>query len=138
IHKTLNLATAPFQKFPETSHIFKPLLNAVLYFRNLKNNATFISKIMFPLSNVTQTWSVAQRLVSRNVFSTQSFSAKFGSDFTYHAKFFGYIFRNYITNKQERSVQRKFGKYIAFNVLRLKNVAKNQHQANTNIHKTLN
>jgi hypothetical protein len=27
---------------------------------------------------------------------------------------------------------------IAANVLRLKNVAKNQHQANTNIHKTLN
>ncbi len=86
-------------KIPETSHIFKPLLNAVLYFRNLKNNATFISKIRFPLSNVTQTWSVAQRLVSRNGFSTQSFSAKFGSVFTYQAKFFGYIFRNYLTEK---------------------------------------
>jgi hypothetical protein len=58
-------------------------------------------------------------LVSRNVFSTQSFSTKFGSDFRYHAKFFGYIFRNYITKKKERSVQRKFGKYIAFNVMRL-------------------
>ena len=33
---------------------------------------------------------------------------------------------------------RKFGKYIAFNVLRLKNVAKMQHQTITNIHKTLN
>ncbi len=85
-------------KILETSHIFKPLLNAVLYFRNLKN-ATFISKVGFRLSNVTQTWSVAQSLVSRNVFSTQSLSAKFGSDFTYHAKFFDYIFRNYITEK---------------------------------------
>ena len=33
--------------FPETSHIFKPLLNAVLYFRNLKDNATFINKVWF-------------------------------------------------------------------------------------------
>ena len=37
IHKTLNWATVPFRIFPETSHIFKPLLNAVLYFQNLKN-----------------------------------------------------------------------------------------------------
>ena len=33
---------------------------------------------------------------------------------------------------------RKFGKYIVYNVSRLKNVAKKQHQAFTNIHKTLN
>ena len=73
IHKTLNWATAPFQKIPETSHIFKPLLNAVLYFRNLKNNATFYRKVRFRLSIVTQTWSVAQSLVFRNVFSTKVF-----------------------------------------------------------------
>ena len=47
IHKTLNWATAPFQKIPETSHIFKPLLNAVLYFRNLKDNVTFYCKVWF-------------------------------------------------------------------------------------------
>ena len=98
-NQNFKLNTCVISKIPETSHIFKPLLNAVLYFRNLKNNATFISKIRFPLSNVTQTWFVAQSLVPRNVFSTQSFSAKFGSGFTYHAKFFGYIFRNYITKK---------------------------------------
>ncbi len=52
IHKTLNLTTAPFQKFPETSHIFKPLLNAVLYFRNLKKHKVFrqSSDFGFPLS----------------------------------------------------------------------------------------
>jgi hypothetical protein len=93
------LNNCAISKIPETSHIFKPLLNAVLYFRNLKNNATFYRKVRFRLSIVTQTWFVAQSLVSRNVFSTQSFSAKFGSGFTYHAKFFGYFFRNYITKK---------------------------------------
>ncbi|WP_203228802.1 hypothetical protein, partial [Flavobacterium sp. LMO6] len=119
-------------------HIFKPLLNAVLYFRNLKNNATFISKIRFPLSNVTQTWSVAQRLVSRNVFSTQSFSAKFGSDFTYHAKFFGYIFRNYITKNRSEAFSVSSENILHLTFRGLKIVAKTQHQAFTNIHKTLN
>ena len=109
---------------PETSHIFKPLLNAVLYFRNLEINVTF----GFRFSNITQSWFVAQSI----------FNAKFGSVFTYRAKFFCNNFLNYLAKKKERSVQRKFGKYIAFNVLRLKNVAKNQHQAFTNITKTLN
>ena len=78
--------------FPETSHIFKPLLNAVLYFRNLINNTTFKRKVRFQLSIFTQTWFFAQSFVSRNLFSTQSYSAKFGSDFTYHAKIFGKFF----------------------------------------------
>ena len=137
-NQNFKLNNCAISKNPETSHIFKPLLNAVLYFRNLINNTTFKRKVRFQLSIFTQTWFFAQRLVSRNVFSTQSFSARFGSDFTYHAKFFGCIFRNYQTEKQKRSFQRKFGKYIAFNVLWLKNVAKMQHQAFTNITKTLN
>ena len=69
-------------------------LNAVLYFRNLINNTTFKRKVRFHLSIFTQTWFFAQRLVSRNVFSTQSLSTKFGSDFTYHAKIFGKFFKN--------------------------------------------
>ena len=95
--------------FPETSHIFKPLLNAVLYFRNLEINVTF----GFRFSNITQSWFVAQSI----------FNAKFGSVFTYRAKFFCNNFLNYLAKKKERSVQRKFGKYIAFNVLRLELMA---------------
>jgi hypothetical protein len=59
----------------------------------------FTAKFGFRLSIVTktwfvtQTWFVAQSLVSRNVFSTQSFSTKFGSVFKYHAKFFGNNFK---------------------------------------------
>ena len=68
----------------------------------------------------------------------EKFFGKVRFSFHLSRKIFGYIFRNYITKKKERSVQRKFGKYIAFNVLWLKNVAKNQHQAFTNITKTLN
>ena len=90
--KNFKLNNRAISDFPDTRHIFKPLLNAVLYFRNLINNTTFKRKVRFQLSIFTQTWFFAQRLVSRNVFSTQSYSAKFGSDFTYHAKIFGKFF----------------------------------------------
>ena len=99
------MSNCAISKIPETSHIFKPLLNAVLYFRNLEINVTF----GFRFSNITQSWFVAQSI----------FNAKFGSVFTYRAKFFCNNFLNYLAKKKERSVQRKFGKYIAFNVLRL-------------------
>ena len=102
LHKytqNFKLNNCAISKNPETSHIFKLLLNAVLYFRNLINNTTFKRKVRFQLSIFTQTWFFAQRLVSRNVFSTQSFSTKFGSDFSYHAKVFGKFFKNYQTEK---------------------------------------
>ena len=87
--QNFKLNNCAISKNPETSHIFKPLLNAVLYFRNLINNTTFKRKVRFQLSIFTQTWFFAQSFVSRNLFSTQSYSAKFGSDFTYHANLFG-------------------------------------------------
>ena len=97
--QNFKLNNCAISKIPETSHIFKPLLNAVLYFRNLINNTTFKRKVRFQLSIFTQTCFFAQRLVSRNVFSTQSFLTKFGSDFSYHAKVFGKFFKNYQTEK---------------------------------------
>jgi hypothetical protein len=58
-----------------------------------------------------------------NVISTQSLSTKFGSVFNFHARFFGYNFIKFLSKKQERSFQRKFGKYIVYNVLQLAEVA---------------
>ena len=45
--QNFKLNNCAISKIPETSHIFKPLLNAVLYFRNLKDNATFYRKVWF-------------------------------------------------------------------------------------------
>ena len=56
------------QIIPEPSHWCKRLLNAVLYFQNLKLNATFIHKVFFRFSNVTQTWFVTQSLVRFSIF----------------------------------------------------------------------
>jgi hypothetical protein len=58
--QNFKLNNCAISKIPETSHIFKPLLNAVLYFRNLINKVTFISKVRFRLSIVTQTLSVGK------------------------------------------------------------------------------
>ena len=46
-NQNFKLNNCAISKNPETSHIFKPLLNAVLYFRNLKDNATFYRKVWF-------------------------------------------------------------------------------------------
>ena len=46
-NQNFKLNNCAISKIPETSHIFKPLLNAVLYFRNLKDNATFYRKVWF-------------------------------------------------------------------------------------------
>ena len=47
-NQNFKLNNCAISKIPETSHIFKPLLNAVLYFRNLKKlNATFMDKVWF-------------------------------------------------------------------------------------------
>ena len=59
-NQNFKLNNCAISKIPETSHIFKPLLNAVLYFRNLKDNVTFYCKVRFRLSIVTQTWSVGK------------------------------------------------------------------------------
>jgi hypothetical protein len=59
--QNFKLSNCAISDFPDTRHIFKPLLNAVLYFHELKKiNATFC----FRLSNVTQTSFVTQSLVS--------------------------------------------------------------------------
>ena len=46
-NQNFKLNNCAISKIPETNHIFKPLLNAVLYFRNLKDNATFYRKVWF-------------------------------------------------------------------------------------------
>ena len=52
-NQNFKLNNCAISKIPETSHIFKPLLNAVLYFRNLKDNVTLLLQSLvfgFPLS----------------------------------------------------------------------------------------
>ena len=46
--KNFKLNNRAISDFPDTRHIFKPLLNAVLYFHELKKiNATFIRNVWF-------------------------------------------------------------------------------------------
>ena len=81
---------------------------------------------------------ISQRIFSKTYFQHKGYrqsSVRF-SNITQN--FSVIISRKSLLKKQERSFRRKFGKYVAHNVSRLKNVAKNQHQAFTNIHKTLN
>ena len=54
--------------FSETSHIFKPLLNAVLYFRNLKDNSTFLHKVWFSVFYFRANLVCRQRLVCHAKF----------------------------------------------------------------------
>jgi hypothetical protein len=74
------LSNCAISKIPETSHIFKPLLNAVLYFRNLKKmNVTFIDNVRFSgFKCHANLVCHAQHIFTQRI-STQSFSAKFGS-----------------------------------------------------------
>ena len=45
--KNFKLNNCAISDFPETSHIFKPLLHTVLYFQNLKLNAKFFRNVWF-------------------------------------------------------------------------------------------
>ena len=142
-NQNFKLNNCAISKIPETSHIFKPLLNAVLYFRNLKDNTTFIHKVWFSVSNITQTWFVTQSLVSvfdfTENFPKKDFQHKVWFQFSIITQDFSItISINFLAKKQERSFLRKFGKYIAFNVPRLVFRWQIQHQAITNIHKLLN
>ena len=79
--------------FPDTRHIFKPLLNAVLYFQNVKNqhNVWFqflISQRIFPKKGFS-----TQRLVSvfdftENFPQKRIFNTKFGFSFPLSHKIF--------------------------------------------------
>ena len=115
-----------------------------IIFSELKKlNAKFFGKVRIVIQSIfsRKVWFqvlISQRIFYENVISAQKLSIKFGSVFNFHARFFGNNFNKFLSEKQERSFRRKFGKYVAHNVSRLKNVAKTQHQANTNIHKTLN
>ncbi len=89
-----------------------------------------------------------QRLVSgidfttnfpENVISAQKLSTKFGLVFNYHAKFFGNNFKKKSFGKNRGKAFGVSSENMLHTTFRgLKIVAKNQHQAFTNITKTLN
>ena len=67
--KNFKLNNCAISDFPDTRHIFKPLLNAVLYFHELKKSTQRLSTTFgFRFSNVTQTWFVTQSLVRFSIF----------------------------------------------------------------------
>ena len=67
-NQNFKLNNCAISKIPETSHIFKPLLNAVLYFRNLKDNSTFLHKVWFSVFYFRANLVCRQRLVCHAKF----------------------------------------------------------------------
>ena len=104
IHKTLNLATAPFQKFPKLA-IF---LNRCCRLHNIFGTYKTQRKVFPQSSDCHAKYIFTQRLVSgfhfttdfpENVFSTQSLSTKFGSVFNFYARFLAEIYSEKIGEK---------------------------------------
>ena len=88
--KNFKLNNRAISDFPDTRHIFKPLLNAVLYFHELKKiSATFIRNVWFSVSNITQSFRL--RIVFKMLKSENClwrFSTKFGFSFQLSHKIF--------------------------------------------------
>ena len=89
--QNFKLNNCAISKIPETSHIFKPLLNAVLYFRNLKKNVTFYCKVWFS---------------AFHCHANLVFLAKLGfTQRIFNTKFFDKVrFRFYLSRKNFRQV----------------------------------
>ena len=92
-NQNFKLNNCVISKIPETSHIFKPLLNAVLYFQNLKNqrnvypqSLVFGFQMSRKLDLSRKVWF--QFLISQRIFSKRIFSTKFGFSFPLSRKIF--------------------------------------------------
>ena len=104
IHKTLNLATAPFQKFPKLA-IF---LNRCCRLHNIFGTYKTQRKVFPQSSDCHAKYIFTQSLVSgfhfttdfpENVFSAQSLSTKFGSVFNFYARFSVIIYSEKVGEK---------------------------------------
>ena len=102
--KNFKLNNCAISGFPETSHIFKPLLNAVLYFQNLKNqrnvypqSLVFGFQMSRKLDLSCKVWF--QFLISQRIFSKRIFSTKFGFSFPLLLKIFRLQFSLIILRK---------------------------------------
>ena len=76
----------PLQIFRKPSHIFKPLLNAVLYFHELKNQHNVYPHRLVRFSIFRKVWF--QFLISQRIFPKRIFSTKFGFSFPLSRKIF--------------------------------------------------
>ena len=92
-NQNFKLNNCVISKIPETSHIFKPLLNAVLYFHELKNSTQRLStkfgfrfQISRKLDLSRKVWF--QFLISQRIFPKRIFSTKFGFSFPLSRKIF--------------------------------------------------
>ena len=75
-----------FSDFPDTRHIFKLLLNAVLYFHELKNQRNVNPQSLVRFSIFCKVWF--QFLISQRIFPKRIFSKKFGFSFPLSRKIF--------------------------------------------------
>ena len=91
--KNFKLNNRAISDFPDTRHIFKPLLNAVLYFHELKNSTQRLStkfgfrfQISRKIDLSRKVWF--QFLISQRIFPKRIFSTKFGFSFPLSRKIF--------------------------------------------------
>ena len=95
--KNFKLNNCASSDCPDTRHICEPLLNAVLYFHELKNSTQRLStkfgfrfQISRKLDLSRKVWF--QFLISQRIFPKRIFSTKFGFSFPLSRKIFDYNF----------------------------------------------
>ena len=103
---------------------------------NFRQNLAFHEFHDFSYSNFRKNLGFSCNFSAQNCL--WKFSTKFVLIYNFTQNFSVAILKKYVAKKHKKRHLRKFGKYIVYNVLRLKNMAKMQHQAFTNITKTLN